>query len=214
MKRFAKVHKWEWALALASVLCIFYAAVSAEGESVEAIRENTVRLHIVANSDSPEDQALKLQVRDAVLARSDELFGDLEGKEEALDTIREKLPAIEEAAEAALRENGCQEPVRAGVTNLYFDIKRYGDRAILPAGEYDALQLVIGEGQGHNWWCVMFPPLCVPTASEQTPDSVYGEAAGEIDPAQRVEVKFKVVEWFEGVQRFFSGEKSAEHYTH
>lgn len=166
MKRFAKVHKWEWALALASVLCIFYAAVSAEGESVEAIRENTVRLHIVANSDSPEDQALKLQVRDAVLARSDELFGDLEDKEDALDAIREKLPAIEEAAEAALRENGCQEPVRAGVTNLYFDIKRYGDRAILPAGEYDALQLVIGEGQGHNWWCVMFPPLCVPTASE------------------------------------------------
>ena len=214
MKRFAKVHKWEWALALASVLCIFYAAVSAEGESVEAIRENTVRLHIVATSDSPEDQALKLQVRDAVLARSDELFGDLEDKEEALDAIREKLPAIEEAAEAALRENGCQEPVRAGVTNLYFDIKRYGDRAILPAGEYDALQLVIGEGQGHNWWCVMFPPLCVPTASEQTPDSVYGEAAGEIDPAQGVEVKFKVVEWFEGVQRFFSGEKSAEHYTH
>ena len=104
--------------------------------------------------------------------------------------------------------------MRAGVTNLYFDIKRYGDRAILPAGEYDALQLVIGEGQGHNWWCVMFPPLCVPTASEQTPDSVYGEAAGEIDPAQGVEVKFKVVEWFEGVQRFFSGEKSAEHYTH
>ncbi|SCJ60224.1 stage II sporulation protein R [Anaerotruncus sp. 2789STDY5834896] len=190
--------KIEWVLALTLVLCCLYSAVYAQSGAEQNIRQNTVRLHILANSDSERDQALKLAVRDELLARSDEWFDGAASKEQALQALRQKLPQIEQIAGEVLRQNGCDLPVQAKIVEMDFAAKEYEDTATLPAGTYDALRVIIGDGEGHNWWCVMFPPLCVPTASEQTTLTVYGEdGAKEVAPGGTIQVKFKLAEWWQ-----------------
>lgn len=136
-----------------------------DGRRLDQLRNNVLRLHILAESDSPRDQRLKLAVRDAVLARSDEIFGNAGCFDSAVDTVSENLTLIEETAEEVLAENGCYAPVSAEITNMYFDSRTYGD-ITMPEGDYTALRISIGSAQGHNWWCVMYPPLCIPAACE------------------------------------------------
>lgn len=121
--------------------------------------EQVVRLHVLANSDSEADQALKLQVRDAVLAHMPSLFTTATNQTQALQVVRQHLPALERLARQVVTKAGYTYTVRASVGIFDFPDRTYGD-VTLPAGPYEALRLEIGQAKGANWWCVLFPPLC------------------------------------------------------
>lgn len=123
------------------------------------VPDKIIRLHVVANSDSPEDQQLKLQVRDKVINRMSGRFEGLKDIAEVKNIIEGSLGEIETIAREAIEENGKLYNVNAVFARTDFPTKVYGNLT-LPAGTYQALNIVIGEGKGKNWWCVMFPPLC------------------------------------------------------
>lgn len=144
-----------------------------DGRRLDDLRASVLRLHILAESDSEEDQRLKLMVRDGLL--ESDIFSGCETLDEAEKTAAENLPEIEEMAEAVLRENGCDSSVTAELADVKFDSRVYGD-ITMPAGEYRALRVKIGKAEGHNWWCVMYPPLCIPAAETVEEDtSVFSE---------------------------------------
>ncbi len=129
-----------------------------------ALAEELIRIHIVAASDAPEDQARKLLVRDRVLSELSPLLADCADAGEARAVLTEALPDLAAAAEEVLRETGCADPVTASLAVEAFPTRDY-EGFSLPAGRYTALRLVIGDGGGHNWWCVAFPPLCLEAVS-------------------------------------------------
>lgn len=129
------------------------------------IYDSVLRLHILANSDSDEDQALKLKVRDAILAEGGELFRDCRDLQEATDAVeknREKLLAI---ARRTIADEGYDYPVELKLSEEEYPIRTYG-AVCFPSGRYLSLQILIGEAEGKNWWCVLFPPLCLSAATE------------------------------------------------
>ncbi len=125
----------------------------------QSISEKILRFHILANSDSGEDQALKLKVRDAVGTYLAEALAEAASLEESTAIVEERITGIEQVAAAVIEEEGYQYSVDASLENCEFPEKTYGEYTF-PAGEYQALRLVIGEGGGHNWWCVMYPNIC------------------------------------------------------
>ena len=152
MKRHFKRIGW---VAL-TVACIWlWGIVTDSGD----LRENLLRLHVVGASNSEEDQAVKLQVRDAVLASLEEGLRDMTDPKAAYDYVARMLPQVETAANRALAAAGFSETVQVSLTEEAFPTREY-DTFSLPAGVYKALRVVIGEGEGRNWWCVVFPRLC------------------------------------------------------
>lgn len=137
----------------------------ADGLAFDGLRQNVLRLHILANSDSEFDQNMKLKVRDALLDSG--ILSGAHDLDEAEENAAKKLRDIETLAEITLEEYGCYYPVRAAIEDIGFDEREYGD-ITMPAGKYRALRIEIGEAKGHNWWCVMYPPLCLPAASDVT----------------------------------------------
>lgn len=132
----------------------------------EQLREEILRLHVVAASDSEADQAVKLRVRDAVLGSLRQGLSDLTDMEQAVAYVEEMIPKIENAANLVLAEAGFADTVQVSLTEWEFPEREY-DTFSLPAGVYNALRVVIGEGEGQNWWCVVFPELCMGTTSEE-----------------------------------------------
>lgn len=130
----------------------------------QQLNDGLIRLHVVANSDSASDQALKLQVRDAVLCSLERSMQDVQDIQQARQYLRDKLPQIRDAAETALRLAGCQDAVEVSLCREAFAARSY-ESFSLPAGVYQALRIVIGDGQGKNWWCVVYPGLCQNAAS-------------------------------------------------
>ncbi|RKD22044.1 stage II sporulation protein R [Caminicella sporogenes] len=124
----------------------------------ESYKQDLIRFHVIANSDSPIDQALKLKVRDRVLKEMDSRLNTRDINK-AKEIIRENIKEIEEIALDEIKKNGFDYSVRAALEKSNFPTKIYGSIA-LPAGTYEALRIVIGKGEGKNWWCVLFPPLC------------------------------------------------------
>ena len=152
MKRHMKRIGW---VAL-TVACIWlWGIVTDSGD----LRENLLRLHVVGASNSQEDQAVKLQVRDAVLGSLEEGLRNMTDPQEAWDYVSRMLPQVEAAANRALAAAGFSETVQVSLTEEAFPTREY-DTFSLPAGVYKALRVVIGEGEGKNWWCVVFPQLC------------------------------------------------------
>ncbi len=135
-----------------------------DGRRLDSLRNSVLRLHILADSDTEYAQSLKLKVRDGLLEA--DLFGNAATLEEAELTAAENLDIIEKKAEEILRENGCYLPVTAELADVEFDERVYED-ITMPAGEYRALRVKIGSAQGKNWWCVMYPPLCLPPVCEE-----------------------------------------------
>ncbi|WP_295744847.1 stage II sporulation protein R [uncultured Oscillibacter sp.] len=173
------------------------------------LADRVVRLHVLANSDGEEDQALKLLVRDRVLAQATELLTQAKDRTEAETLLREELPELEALAVRELRANGCAYPVTAELTDTEFPTREY-DGFTLPAGEYLALRVVIGEGAGRNWWCVVFPPLCT-AASADVPAAALSAGLSEeqvgliTEEDQGYVLKFKAVEWWEQVRVCLEG---------
>ena len=118
-----------------------------------------LRFHVLADSDSRQDQQRKMEVKEAVLAYMGEAMPQDADLEETCSWVQEHLEALEQTAGETLREAGCSDPVRAELVRDYFPEKTYGD-VTFPEGEYTALRVRIGEGQGHNWWCCLYPSLC------------------------------------------------------
>lgn len=195
--------RWIKAVSGALVICLMLSVCQWHG-TCEGVRENAVRLHILAHSDSAEDQALKLTVRDAVLAASADWQETAATAEEALALAESRLPELEAVAQAVVTAEGYDYPVRAEVCRMYFTTRQY-DTFTLPAGMYDAVRLVIGAGEGQNWWCVMYPPLCVGAATDRRQaTSLWSDEQRElVDGGDRYVVKFKVVEWVQRVLSFF-----------
>lgn len=123
------------------------------------LENNIFRLHILANSDSEEDQALKLKVRDGILDYMNEINKDSNSKSDTIENIENHLDEIKDICEKILKDNGSDYSVSLEIGNFYFPTKYYGNIS-LPAGNYDALRIKIGEAKGQNWWCSLFPPLC------------------------------------------------------
>lgn len=128
-------------------------------ELAEHLSDKIIRFHVLANSDSPEDQELKLLVRDAVGAMMQRELSGVSDKEGSRQAIRERLGEIEETAGRVVAQQGYGYPVAANLCQVDFPEKTYG-KYTFPAGRYEALQLTIGEGKGRNWWCVMYPNMC------------------------------------------------------
>ena len=181
-------------------------AVSTFGEfqkNCDSLSEKVLRLHVLANSDSEADQQLKLKVRDAILQESDRLFQQSDSKEAAMAQMATHLSDVEQVAEHTLRKNGCDLPVTAALKKVKFNTRTYGN-ITLPAGEYDALQVEIGAAKGKNWWCVLFPSLCVPSSTNVQMEDVLTQDELQVVEQSGYDVRFKVVEWYEAVKGWIS----------
>lgn len=182
---------------IAFVLTVIYSVIPFEAQCSE-LSQDVFRLHILANSDSEADQSLKIKVRDEVLDYTEDLFNSANSKEEAESIISDNLQSISNVAYQTVLDNGYDYVVNAEITNMYFTT-RYYEGYTLPSGMYDALRITIGEGEGHNWWCVMYPSICISSAEDK--ESKAKEALDDdeynIVCNEQYQYKFKVVEIFE-----------------
>ena len=188
----------------AALLIGFVATFAAEmipfAQGCGNIRENMLRLHVIANSDTPRDQQLKLLVRDAVLQAGAEVFDGSADVESAEARLVPAFPKLEQAAEKVLRRNGCADEVQITLAPTYFETRTYGERTV-PAGVYQAVCVRIGKAQGKNWWCVMFPPLCLPAVTAENPDAVFSrDGQAVLGSSPKYDVRFKVVEVYQNLK--------------
>ena len=184
------------------VLCLLISLCGFYGRCT-GVRESVVRLHILANSDSEEDQALKLKVRDAVVEAAAGWLDGAENADEALALAKERLPELKAVAQQTVTDAGYDYPVDATLCTMYFTTRQY-DTVTLPAGVYEAVRFTIGSGEGKNWWCVVYPPLCAGAAMERKTlnDVLDSEQVAMVTGGERFEVRFKVVEWWEALLNF------------
>ena len=167
-------------------------------EDCSQLQQNTLRLHIQANSDQPQDQALKLLVRDAVLSHTQALFAGASSQQQAVELARQNLDSIQQVARRTLDQAGCSLPVQVSVTNMHFSTTVYPAFS-LPAGQYDALRIRIGRAEGHNWFCVLYPGLCVPGAqNNQYPTSREQQL---VEQSSRYEIRFAALELAQSITR-------------
>ena len=190
----------ETILLIGIIFTMFSSMINRTVAASSEVRSETLRLHIIANSDSEEDQTLKLKVRDAVLEATGELFAEVSGKTEALAAAEYSSNDIKAIAEDVIAAEGFDYSVRVEVTEMWFETRSY-DGFTLPAGDYDAVRIIIGAGEGQNWWCVMYPALCLPGAEESI--EKYGENAKFIT-GSGYEIRFAVIEWIEELKRLFA----------
>ena len=189
----------------ALTFCFILMLVPFEGQCRE-ISDKVFRVHILANSDSEADQKLKLRVRDALVNAGEEILKDVESKEEAERLIEKNIPKLKSIAENVVFQNGYDYPIDLEITNMYFDTRHYGN-ITMPGGFYDALRVKIGKAEGKNWWCVMFPSLCIysvsktETLEENLSDGEYKIISSE----NEYQYRFKIVEIFTGICNFFKG---------
>ena len=188
---------WETAALLA--LCVsLLLGTWAQGRQT-AISAKLLRLHVVAASDEPEEQAVKLQVRDAVLAFLAPKLEDAADRDEARAILADELENLRTAAEAAAEGRA----VRVELGRERYPLRQY-EGFTLPAGEYESLRVVLGEGAGRNWWCIVFPPLCIEAvAEEQLQEVMSRESFGIVTEEDGYVLRFRIVElWGELMQLF------------
>lgn len=195
-----KLLRIEISLLVALIICGVL-NINAFSQQCESIREKMLRMHVVANSDSEEDQQLKLKVRDAVLSAGKEIFDGSITSSEAQEKITPHIDYLENVALETIKNEGFDYGVKITVENEYFNTRTYDNIVTLPAGYYNAIKVIIGEGKGQNWWCVMFPPMCLPTAvAECEISDVLTEDETEIvTETEKYKFKFKIVEFFEEI---------------
>ncbi len=176
----------------------------------EEVRSDVLRLHVIANSDTSVDQNLKLRLRDYILQEGKDIFNGSVNVENAVEKIEPVLPELEKSAKAFVNQAGFDYDVKISLSNEYFTTKTY-ETVTLPAGKYLALRVVIGSGEGHNWWCVMFPPMCVPAADKKDEiENVFSEKEIKlVESKPKYEPRFKVVEIYEQLKEIIS-EKSEQ----
>lgn len=186
----------------------------------DGLEKNLIRFHVIANSDSEQDQQLKLKVRDAVLEKMNPVLNNTTTIQQSKQIIMDNIETIKSTASDVIKSSGKNYDVSVNLEQTMFPTKKYGD-IVLPAGNYQALRIVIGEGEGKNWWCVMFPPLCFVdithgTVLEETkeelknvltPEEYEIVTSTQEDDRVPIKIKFKLVEWWQenkGIQTMFA----------
>lgn len=189
----------ELAFTLAFILSVI--SVLSFGKTCDNIRPQVLRLHVLANSDSKEDQALKLKVRDAVLNEGEKTLGKSLTKSGAQKELEKCLPSLKKAAQDEIKRNGYSYNVSVEIGKSFFPTKSYGN-ITLPAGKYDAVRILIGSAKGQNWWCVMFPNLCLPAAQKEPKiEEVLSEDEIKLVKSKpKYEIRFWIVEKYEQIK--------------
>ncbi len=195
-------------VAATGILMYLYGEATKGQRQQRAIAEQIIRLHVIANSDTDEDQELKMKVKETIVTYLRGEMQDATSVDEARQAIREHLPEIEEIAAEKMRAEGYEYTAEATLGESYFPVKEYGDLTF-PAGNYEALRVRLGESAGHNWWCVMYPSLCfvdstyqvVPDASkERLKDSLTREEYDSLlDGGEEVSYSWKAGEWLKNL---------------
>ncbi len=169
-------------------------------ETSENISDQVFRLHILANSDSAEDQQLKLKVRDEILKKGETVFASSNSLEETIELCKDNIALFQQTAEQCLKDNGSDYEVKVYVDKEYFNTREY-DEITLPSGIYNALKIEIGQGKGHNWWCVMFPAICLSSVTDDELNKYLSEDEQKlVNSDSKYEVRFKIVEIYEKVK--------------
>ncbi len=163
------------------------------------LRQNVLRLHIIANSDSEADQELKLKIRDAILSETGSLFANSHSLEEANLKTEQHLKNFEEIANRVINESGFGYDATATIGERFFETRHY-ENFTLPAGNYRSLIINLGESKGKNWWCVIYPTVCLPAASGDLRDTVNNKSAHIAEHSERYIIRFKIVEIFEKIK--------------
>lgn len=188
-----KLKPWETALLLA--LCMFLLSGLGAGQTQRDLAGSLVRLHVIANSDTDADQAAKLAMRDRVLALLSPLLAECKSREEAVDIILNHMAELEALGDVSVT-----------LGTEYYPTRDY-DGFSLPAGEYLSLQVALGAGQGHNWWCVVFPPLCTEALAEQDTDAFHildeDQQALITRSGAGTVLRFRLVEWWQALAALF-----------
>lgn len=201
-----KLKKWEVALLTGFAVALLMGAYLNREQS--ELADSIIRLHVIANSDSRADQELKYQVRDRILTEAAALYQPGDDLMQVRKSMEDNLTLLAQAGREVVEEQGYDYPVSASLERTWFPTKKYTDFA-LPAGNYTALRIVVGEGKGENWWCVAFPPLCLGSVSETVDEAaaagnftqeqvslITGESGGYV-------VKFKAMELWEEFKKMW-----------
>lgn len=208
LKDTKKPVKWLIAFLYSTIFLLLVFCLYSEKVNQD-LSNSMLRLHVVANSDNPADQDLKYKVRDAVISLMNGQMGSIRNRKDAEYYIREHIGELETVANDVIKSNGFSESAKVSIGKFPFATKRYGNM-VLPAGFYDALKIEIGEAKGQNWWCVMFPPLCLPAAEENDERDVKIDAiltdsgVRLIESNPKFEVRFKIVEIYEKIKSYFT----------
>lgn len=191
-------------IAIGIVTAVIF-SICSFAKTSEEIRSDVLRLHVIANSDSSVDQNLKLRLRDYILEEGEDIFDGSVNVENAFEKIEPKLSELEKSAETFVKNAGFDYDVKITLSNEYFTTRTY-ESVTLPAGKYLALRVVIGSGEGHNWWCVMFPPMCVPAADKKDEiENVFTDKEIKlVESKPKYEPRFKVVEIYEQIRETIS----------
>lgn len=199
-----KIHigRLELAALIGLVITLGVSSVTGFMQDCAELRQEVLRIHILADSDQEADQAVKLQVRDAVLEAINQDFsgdGTLEG---TIACLEGEMDRIEETANEVLAEAGMPYQAKAELTEMYFTTREYernGSTFSMPAGRYQALRITLGSGEGHNWWCVAYPPMCIDAAVEGQAAVVEQEIL-ELEQTPVYKPKLALVEWVESLR--------------
>lgn len=218
MKQEYKISLFKKCIILFFLLLLFVSisAFSYVNAVSTSLSDSVFRLHVLANSDSVEDQSLKYKVRDKIIETMNELAKHCSSKEEVMNLANSNLSNLKDIAKKVIVENGYDYDVNVSIGNFNFPTKNYGDIS-LPAGFYDALRIEIGKAEGQNWWCVMFPPLCfvdistgiVPEESKILMQDELSKEEFQIISEQTPEIKFKfkLLELFSNVSNTLTAKK-------
>lgn len=192
--------KIEASIFVAFIIC-FTLNITSFSNQCDSIRDKMLRMHVIANSDSKSDQELKLKVRDAVLEKGKELFDGSITSQDAEEKIIPYIDELETEALSVIYENGYNYDVNITVQKDFFNTRTYENSVTLPAGYYTAVKVVIGEGNGQNWWCVMFPPMCLPSATAECEidDVLSSEESELVLNGDKYKFKFKIIEIIESL---------------
>lgn len=187
---------------LCGLLCAVFLSFCDFDTKCDSLRQNVLRLHIIANSDSAEDQNLKLKIRDRLLEESGNIFDGCTNLSDAVDVAEDKLPQIEKIANRVLNETGTGYTASANLCDRYFETRVYDDFT-LPAGTYKSLVISLGKSEGKNWWCVIFPEICLPAATKTTLDKTVNQDGVCIaENSNRYILRFKVIEIYHDIKNW------------
>ena len=193
--------------AVIAFIFIFIGLMPVHGEA--EVYDSVLRLHVLANSDTDEDQALKLKVRDSILSASAPIMEGCETREEAIAALTAAIPTLTSAASETIQREGFDYPVRIELCEEEYPTKSY-ESFCFPSGEYLSLRVLIGDAAGQNWWCVLFPPLCLSAATDQTDAEEAFIAVGLTDDQYKIitetdsptyQVRFKILETIEDAKK-------------
>ena len=199
----SKFKRWEIALCIGIAAALIFGVFSSAGGGLQ---ERLIRLHVSAQSDGEQDQNLKLLVRDRALEFLKTPLSGVTETAEARAILLENIPALEEELQGFVTGLGFEQTVSASLTREPFPTREYATFS-LPAGPYEALRITLGRGEGQNWWCVVFPPLCASAATELQPAQATGLTENDLalitQSGGDYAVRFKIAEWFGGIKNWF-----------